>query len=148
VGEEKSTAMFGWFEKPEQEPLVFPDNRAAFAHACRYLENRILVEAVLPALVTEQGKTGSEGEHYFHLLLAGKDGGRDIWACTLKEATDYPAVGDLVGFRVVRYDPELPEGLDLLGYIAFGFDPVYVPGKGWRIARNYTPANIRQTVRW
>ena len=59
-----------------------------------------------------------------------------------------PRSGDLVGFRVVRYDPDLAEGLDLLGYIAFGFEPVFVPGKGWRIARNYTPENIRQTVRW
>ena len=140
--------MFGWFKKPEQEPLVFPDNQAAFDYACRHLENRILVEAVLPALVMEQGKTGSEGERYFLLRLAGEDGGREIWACTLKEATDWPEPGDLAGYRVVRYDPSLAQGLELLGYIAFGFDPVFVPGKGWRIARNYTPENIRQTVRW
>jgi hypothetical protein len=140
--------MFGWLKKPEQEPLVFPDNQAAFDYACSHLENRILVEAVIPALVVEKGKTGSEGEHYFLLRLAGNDGGREIWACTLKEAADYPAVGDLAGFYVVRYDPCLTKGLELLGYIAFGFDPVFVPGKGWRIARNYTPENIRQTVRW
>ncbi len=140
--------MFGWFKKPEQETLVFPDNRAAYEYACLHLDNRILLEAVIPALVLEQGKTGSEGEHYFLLRLAGRDGGRQLWACTLKEATAYPQVGELVGFLVVRYDPDMAEGLDLLGYIAYGFEPVFVPGKGWRIARNYTPDNIRQTVRW
>ena len=148
VGEEKRSAMFGWFRKTEKAPLVFPDCQTAYDYACSHLDNRVLVEAVIPALVVEQGKTGSEGERYFLLRLAGRDGGRQIWACTLKEATDYPAVGDLIGYRVVRYDPDLAEGLDLLGYIAYGFEPVFVPGRGWRIARNYTPANIRQTVRW
>lgn len=97
---------------------------------------------------SSRGKPAAKGERYFLVRLANRDGGREVWACTLKEATDYPSPGDLVGFRVVRYDPELAAGLELLGYIAFGFDPVYAPGKGWRIACNYTPANIRQTVRW
>jgi len=140
--------MFEWFRKTAPEPLVFPDSQAAYAYACRHLDNRILLEAVIPALVLGQGKTGSEGERYFLLRLAGSEGGKEIWACTLKEATDYPAAGDLVGYLVVRNDPDLAEGLDLLGYIAFGFEPVFVPGKGWRIARNYTPQNIRPTVRW
>jgi hypothetical protein len=140
--------MFTWFRKTAPEPMVFPDNQTAYDYACRHLDNRILLEAVIPALVLEQGKTGSEGERYFLLQLADRDNIRQIWACTLKEATDYPAAGDLVGFRVVRYDPDLAEGLELLGFIAFGFEPVFVPGKGWRIARNYTPQNIRPTVRW
>ena len=140
--------MFGWLKKKDAEPVEFPDNRAAFAYACENLENRLLVEAVVPALVEERGERGSEGEQYFLLRLAGKNGGREHWGCTLKEATDYPEVGELVGFRVVRYDPAMPEGLDLLGYIAFGFTPCYAPGKGWRTVKNYTPDNIRQTVRW
>jgi hypothetical protein len=139
--------MLGWFRKKQSEPLVFSDNRTAFDYACRHLDNRILLEGVLPALVEEEGKRGSEGERYFLLRLAGRDG-RQIWGCTLKEATDCPKVGDLVGFRVVRYDPGLPEGLDLLGFIAFGFAPVFVPGKGWRIAHNYTPKNIKPTIRF
>ncbi|HLO27105.1 MAG TPA: hypothetical protein VK187_13425 [Geobacteraceae bacterium] len=140
--------MFGWFRKKADEPLVFPDNQAAYDYACQHLDNRILFEAVIPALVLEQGSRGSEGERYFLVQLAGRDGGRQLWACTLKEATSFPAPGDLIGFRVVRYDPDLAEGLDLLGYIAFGFEPVFVPRKGWRIDKNYTPDNIRQTVRW
>jgi hypothetical protein len=140
--------MFDWFKKTEQAPLVFTDNLTAFDYACRHLDNRILLEAVLPALVIEPGKTGSEGEHYFLLQLAGKEGGRQLWACTLKEATDYPSAGDLVGFRVVRYDPDMPAGLDLLGFIACGLEPEYLPGKGWRISRNYTPHDIRPTIRW
>jgi hypothetical protein len=140
--------MFGWFRKKAAEPLVFADNQSAFDYACSHLDNTLLLEAVIPALVLERGKRGSEGERYFLVQLAGRDGGRQLWACTLKEATDYPAPGDLVGYRVVRYDPELAEGLDLLGYIALGFAPVFLTGRGWRIASNYTPENIRQTVRW
>lgn len=140
--------MFGWFSKKEAEPVVFPDNQAAFDYACAHLDNRILLEAVVPALVLEQGKTGSEGERYFLLHLAGRDGGRRLYACTLKEAVAFPDVGDLVGFQVVRYDPDLAKGLDLLGFISCGFDNVFIPGRGWLITRNYTPANIRPTVRW
>jgi len=140
--------MFGWFKKQEADPIVFPDNRAAFSYACTHLDNRLLVEAVIPALVEEEGKRGSEGEHYFLLRLAGRDEGRELWACTLKEATAFPEAGELVGYRVVRYDPDMPEGLNLLGFIALGLAPVYMPGKGWQISKNYTPQNIRQTVRW
>ena len=102
--------MFGWLKKKDAEPIDFPDNRAAFVYACETLENRLLVEAVIPALVLEQGSRGSEGERYFLVQLAGRDGGRQLWACTLKEATSFPAPGDLVGFRVVRYDPDM--GMD------------------------------------
>lgn len=139
--------MFGWFSRKQPEPLLFPDNRAALDYASLHLDCRILLEAVLPALVEEEGKAGDEGERYFLLRLAGRDG-RQLWGCTLKEATGYPRVGDLVGFRIVRCDPGQPEGLDLLGFIAFGFDPVYLPGKGWRIAKNYTPENIKPTIRF
>jgi hypothetical protein len=127
---------------------MFPDYRAAFDYACSHLDNRILTEALIPALVLEPGKTGSEGEHYFLLQLAGKEGGRELWACTLKEAAEHPSVGDLVGFRVVRHDPDMPAGLDLLGFIACGLAPEYLPGKGWRISRNYTPLDLRKTIRW
>jgi hypothetical protein len=139
--------MFNWLGKKRQEH-VFANNSAAFAYACEHLDNRILLEAVIPALVAERGKIGPEGERYFLLRLAGKDGGREIWGSTLKEADDYPEVGDLVGFRVVRYDPDLPEGFDLLGFIAYRLEPVYVDGKGWRIGRNFTPENIKPTVRF
>jgi hypothetical protein len=33
-----------------------------------------------------------------------------------------PEIGDLIGFRIVRHDPDLGEGFDILGYIAFRFD--------------------------
>jgi hypothetical protein len=140
--------VFGWFKKTEHEPLVFPNSQTAFDYACSQLDTRILLEALLPALVIEPGKAGSEGEHYFLLQLAGKEGGRPLWACTLKEAAEFPSPGDLVGFRVVRHDPDMPAGLDLLGFIACGLEPEYFPGKGWRISRNFTPHDIRQTVRW
>jgi hypothetical protein len=140
--------MFSWFGRKEEEPQVFPDVRAAFDHACRHHDNRLLVEAVIPALVEERGKAGAEGEQYFRLRLAGPEGGREIWACTLKEADAFPEVGALVGFRVVRYDPDLASGLDLLGFIAYRFEPVFLRGKGWRIAESYTPANIKPTMRW
>jgi len=140
--------MFGWFRKTGGDHLAFPDNQAAFDYACNQLDNRLLLEALLPALVLEPGKPGSEGEHYFLLQVAGKGGGRQVWACTLKEVTEFPSTGDLVGFRVVRHDPEMPDGLDLLGFIACGLAPEYLPGKGWRITRNYTPSDIRPTVRW
>jgi hypothetical protein len=140
--------MFDWLRKDGGKPLEFPDCQAAFEYACNHLDNRILLEALLPALVLEPGETGSEGERYFLLQLAGKDGGRKIWACTLKEASEAPSPGDLVGFRVVRHDPEMPAGLDLLGFIACGLAPEFFPGKGWRISINYTPSDIRPTVRW
>lgn len=140
--------MFGWLRRKPAEPLKFDDAAAAFAYACTHLENRLLLEAVVPALVEERGRIGEEGEHYFRIRLADRSGGRDIWACTLKEAVRFPEVGDLVGFRVVRLDPELPDPFDLLGFIAYRFEPLYVPGKGWRIGENFTPRNIKPVLRW
>ena len=139
--------MFNWFKKDAQ-PLVFADNREAFAYACEHLPNRVLIEAVIPALVEEEGARGSGGERCFRVRRAGPDGGREIWACTLVEATDWPEVGDLVGYRVVMIRDDMPLELALLGYLAFVFAPVYVPGKGWRNAKNLTPKNIKPTVRF
>lgn len=140
--------MFGWFKKEKGEPLVFEDNRAAFQYACEHLENRILLEAVVPALVEEPGEPGEEGERYFLLRLAGRGGGRSMWACTLKEAADYPAVGDFVGFKVVKVASDLPEEANVIGFIAYLFEPVYAPGKGWRVANSYIPKNIKPTLRF
>ncbi|AJE04031.1 hypothetical protein [Geobacter pickeringii] len=139
--------MFGFLRRRTREPIVFPDSGAAFRYACENLDNALLLEAVVPALVEERGRVGAEGERYFSIRLANRSGGRVIDACTLKEATDAPAVGDLVGFKVVRVEPELPEPFDLLGFIAYRLATVYVPGKGWPVERNYVPDNIKPMLR-
>lgn len=138
--------MFGFFRKQKGETLVFETPAAAFAYACEHLENRLLLEAVVPALVEEKGKIGEEGERYFRIRLANREGGRELWACTLKESTEFPDVGDMVGFKVVRVDAGLPAPYDVLGYIALKLETVLVGGKGWRIAKNYTPDNIKPIV--
>ena len=140
--------MFGWFRKREETPLVFTDNRAAFEHACTHLPNRILLEAVIPAIVEEEGRRGRDGERFFRIRLAGPDGGRELWACTLAEATDWPGIGDLVGFRVVTIAEDIAPETSPVGYIAYVFAPELAGRKGWRIARNLTPANIKPTVRF
>jgi hypothetical protein len=140
--------MFDWFRKKAEEPLVFTDNRAAFEHACTHLPNRILIEAVLPAIVEEEGRRGRDGERFFRIILAGPAGGRELWACTLAEATDWPEIGDLVGFRVVTLADDMAPDQTPVGYIACVFAPVLAGRKGWQIARNLTPANIRQAIRY
>jgi hypothetical protein len=135
--------MFGWLRKKDEPPLVFPDNRAAFDYACIHMDYPLLLGAVIPALVEEEGKPGDEGEHHFQLRLASRQGGIEVWASTLKEATAFPRVGDLVGFRIVTIASDLPPGMNLIGFIAFQFEPVLVKDKGWRIARNLTPADIK-----
>lgn len=139
--------MFGQFWKRKREPVIFESPEAAFAYACASLDNELLLEAVIPAIVEERGRVGEEGEHYFRIRLANRQGGRVIEACTLKEATATPQVGDMVGFKVVRLEPELPEPFDLLGFIAYRLAPVYVPGKGWPVERNFIPENIKPTLR-
>ncbi len=134
--------MFGWFRKKEQPPLEFPDNEAAFAHACT-MGYQLYLNALIPALVIGVGQRGSEGERYFRLRLAGPHGAMEIWGCTMADAPDYPEVGDLVTFRIVRIATELPEDSQLIGYIASKLAPVLVGKKGWRIAVNYTPANLK-----
>ncbi|HEY6837670.1 MAG TPA: hypothetical protein VI389_02900 [Geobacteraceae bacterium] len=135
--------MFGWFTRRKPEPLVFSDSLEAFSYACGQSENRLLVNAVLPALVVEQGRMGEEGERYFLLRLATDTGEKKIWACTLKEATDFPGIGDFVGFRVVKIASDLPEDVNLIGYVAFKLLPEYVKSKGWRISSSYTPPDIK-----
>lgn len=140
--------MFGWLRKKDKEPLVFESNVAAFDYACRQLPNAILLEADIPALVEEKGEVGQEGEHYFRLRLADKSGGREIWGCTLKEATDYPEVGDFVGFRIVKIASDLPEGMNIIGFISVKLAPILVEKKGWKIDRSFTPKNIKPVVRF
>lgn len=139
--------MFDFLRRRRREPIVFEGPEAAFRYACENLDNALLLEAVIPALVEEQGRVGAEGEHCFRIRLANRAGGRVIDACTLKEATEVPAVGALIGFKVVRVEPELPEPFDLLGFIAYRLGAVYVPGKGWPVERNYVPDNIKPTLR-
>jgi len=140
--------VFGWFRKKEESLLEFADNRAAFDYACTHLPNRILLEAVIPAIVEEEGRRGSDGERYFSIRLAAPDGGREVWACTLAEATDWPEIGDLVGFRIVTIAEDLAPDPTPIGYISSVLAPVLAEGKRWRIARNLTPANIKQAVRF
>lgn len=135
--------MFGWFKTKNDPPLVFPDNVAAFEYACSHMDYPLLLGSVIPALVEEEGRTGAEGERYYLLRLATRGGDRTVWGCTLKEATDFPNVGDLVGFRIVTIASDLPADMNLIGYVACQFAPVLVKEKGWRIARNLTPADIK-----
>lgn len=140
--------MFGWFKKQEETVQEFPDNRAAFDHACAHQPNRILLEAMIPAIVEEEGRRGRDGERCFRVTLAGPDGGRDVWTCTLAEANDAPDKGDFVGFRVVSIAEDIAPDAMPIGYISCVLAPVLVNGKGWRIARNLTPKNIKQAIRF
>lgn len=139
--------MFGWFGRRKEELLQFADNRAAFEYACANLPNRILLEAVIPALVEEEGRRGRDGERTFLITIAGKGGGQRLWTCTLAEAVDWPAVGDFVGFRVVTIAEDLADEPTPIGYIAAVLEPLLVGGKYWKIARNLTPDNIKQAFR-
>lgn len=133
--------MFGWFRKKAPEPQSFPDNETAFAHACR-TGYRLLLDAVIPALVVEEGQRGPEGERCFFLRLAAAEGERRVWGCCLREAPGAPEIGDMVGFRIVRIASELPPDQELIGYISCTLSPVAL-GNRWRIARNLTPANLK-----
>ena len=139
--------MFDWIWKRKRggETLAFPDNTAAFAHACTlgYLP---LIGGLVPALVEEEGEPGRDGEHTFLIRLAGGADGRSFWCCTLKEAPSRPKPGDLVGFRVVTIASDLPEYASLIGYVACRLEPSFVVGKGWPVAQNYTPQNIKQAI--
>jgi hypothetical protein len=138
--------MFNWFRKKEVQRLEFPDNEAAFEHACT-LGYPPLLEALIPALVVEEGKRGRDGEHTFLIRLAWKHSDETFWSATLKEAKNYPAAGDLVGFRIVMIAYDLPEHASLIGYLACRLDPVLVTGKGWSVAQSYVPDNIKKAIR-
>jgi hypothetical protein len=137
--------MFDWFRK-KKEVLEFPDAAAAFAEACR-IGYEPLVDALIPALVEEEGEPGPDRERSFLVRLATPHFAVQLWTCTLKESAAYPRVGDFVGFRVVTVASDLPEPANLIGYIACALQPVLVLGRGWRVARSYTPGNIKQAIR-
>jgi len=141
--------VFGWFTSKHSPPLLtFESNQAAFDYACEHQDHRILLEAVIPALVLEQGPVDPDGVHHYLLRLASHGGGKDLWATTLKEASDFPEEGDLVGFRVVKIASDLPEGANIIGFIAVKLAPVLLAKKGWRVLSSFTPPSIKQTVRW
>lgn len=138
--------MPGWFRKKIPQLITFPDNRAAFEYACSHLPNQVLLNALLPAIVEEEGRRGSDGERWYQVRLASKTGGMAIWGCTLKDAPGQPAIGDLVGFRIVRIADELPPDMNIVGYIACRLEPAHLPGKGWRVAESFTPANLKPAL--
>ncbi len=134
--------MFEWLRRKKEPPMLFADNKAAFDHACT-MGNRLLLNALVPGLVMEEGRRGSEGEHYFRLRLAGPKGAIDMWGCTMADAPAHPEVGDLVAFRIVRIATELPEDASLIGYIAVKLEPVLDLRKGWRVAASFTPVHLK-----
>jgi hypothetical protein len=66
---------------------------------------------------------------------------------TGKETLGHPKPGDFVGFRVFMIADDLPEPVNLIGFIACRLERVFVEGKGWVVAQNYTPKNIKQAIR-
>lgn len=140
--------MLGWFDRKPLQPLLFESNQGAFDYACRHQDHHILLEAVIPALVLESGTVDPDGARHFLLRLADKNGVRELWGCTLKESADYPEVGDLVAFRVVKIASDLPVEMSVIGFIAAKLAPELVEKRGWRILKSYTPDNIKQAVRW
>lgn len=137
--------MFNWFSK-KREVLQFPDDAAAFAHACS-IGYTPLIGGLVPALVEESGGLNRDGERSFRISIAAPQGALELWSCTLKGSPGYPAEGDFVGFRIVTIASDLPEPANLIGYIACRLDRVLVTGKGWAVASNYTPENIKPDFR-
>ena len=118
--------MFNWFRKKREEVLEFPDNAAAFAHACS-VGYPPLIGALIPALVAEEGGGGAEGERTFLISAATAGGAVEFWSCTLKEAQFHPKAGDLVGFRIVTIASDVERSdtclLSRRGESATGFNP-------------------------
>jgi hypothetical protein len=138
--------MFGWLQK-KKEVLEFRDSAAAFAKATE-IGYQPLVDALIPALVEEEGGLGRDGERTFLVRLATGQAAAQLWTCTLKESPASPREGDFVGFRVVTIASDLPEPANLIGYIACKLQPVLVAGRGWRVAQSYTPKEIKQAIRF
>lgn len=134
--------MFDWFRGRKETVLEFADNESAFAHACT-LRYPLLLNACIPALVVEEGRRGVDGERWFRIQIAGETELRDIWAPTLSGTPAHPALGDLVGFRIVRIATELPEDASLIGYIDCRLEPVLNSKKGWHIATSFKPDNLK-----
>lgn len=137
--------MFNWFKKKKAAPQHFPDNESAFAHAIT-IGYRPLIGALIPALVRTDGGLGRDGERTFLIDLAAEGGTRTLWTCTLKESADYPAAGNLVGFRIVTIASDLPEDASLIGYIACRLEPILVPEKGWVVSQSYTPSDLKPAL--
>jgi hypothetical protein len=134
--------MFDWFRRKEEPTREFADTASAFAHACT-LRYQFLIDARVPALVMEEGRRGTEGEHWFLLHLAGPQGVLEVWGCTMAGAPAYPKSGDLVAFRIVRIATEMPEEASLIGYIECRLDPFLIGAHKWRVAETYVPDNLK-----
>ncbi|OGU13438.1 MAG: hypothetical protein A2076_17490 [Geobacteraceae bacterium GWC2_53_11] len=137
--------MFDWIRGRREVLTEFADNESAFDHACS-LHYPLLLNACIPALVMEEGHRGVDGERWFRLHIACEEGVRDIWAPTMSEAPAYPAVGDLVGFRIVRIATELPDDASLVGYIYCRLEPVLNSRKGWHISTSFKPDNLKHEL--
>jgi hypothetical protein len=137
--------MFDWFRKKAQD-IEFADDKSAFAHACS-IGYTPLIGGLIPALVEEDGGMGRDGEHTFLISIACPHGAAKLWSCTLKDSLGRPKEGDFVGFRIVTIASDVPEPVNLIGYIACRLERVLVTGKGWAVAQSYTPKNLKPAIR-
>ena len=131
-------------------PALTPDllELARWMHTYYAARMESVLEAMIPALVLERGDIDGDGTRHFLLRLADRTGGRELWGVTLKEATLFPDVGDLVGFRIVKIASDLPVEVSIIGFIAVKLAPEFLEKKGWRVEANYTPKNIRPAIHW
>ncbi|MBS1257495.1 MAG: hypothetical protein MAG551_00539 [Candidatus Scalindua arabica] len=111
--------------------MYFKDNQSAFTYACKFIDNSMQKDTILPAIVKETSNV-SGGLQNLKLLLASNDGGVSVIAKTINNKVIRINEGDFVAFQVLEYHPESPIAVDLIGFVVSKLQAIYdVEEGGW-----------------
>jgi hypothetical protein len=146
--------MFSWLRRkpntsPGHDPTVLPfkDANAAFAYACEFLDAKLQVGSVLPALVLDAGaQTGGgppirvqpDGNQIAVLRICSKDGGFVHLAATSGHLGPRLNPGDLVAWSALEYSLRLIRSHEdartlYNGLIVAKLKPEFKLDQGWAI---------------
>ena len=153
--------MFEWLRRKQTATsardttlLPFKDTNTAFSYACEFLDAKLQVGSVLPALVLDAGaQTGGgppvrvqpDGNQIAVVRICSKDGGFVHLAATSGQVGPRLQPGDLVAWSALEYSLRLIRSHEdartlYNGLIVAKLKPEFTLGQGWAIEAPFREA--------
>lgn len=138
-------------ERPiNDQPLIFKTNSDAFNYICKYMDNTLKKDAIIPALVMDSKefagtevsvKKDNQGIQTALLKVASDDGGFLVLAQTPNAGEPDLIPGNLVGWHAFEYSKEIAKAGDersgWVGFIVAKLAPELDIKSGWKITNKY-----------
>ncbi len=134
-----------------EQSLIFKSNADAFDYVCKYMDNTLKKDSIIPALVMDSKefagtevsvKKDERGIQTALLKVASDDGGFLVMAQTPNAGQPDLMPGDLVGWHAYEYSKEMAKaGDDRFGWVGFIVAKLALEldiKSGWKITSKYS----------